>query len=232
MFIEKYPKFERDTILKAEMLENLKDFPRDIVDLLYHSYSDGIIVGGEIEIKEGRTIMVQPGILKFRKHIYYQKNTAEIICEPNGMEQILVVCFNNREEHISDVVYATEYVLKQDGEVAENEMELCRFILKAGAVLRKNYQNLQDMATVHNTINIVNVQFAARKEASLSPEITTRFAEEMLKCRLTDAMDLSFVMQCAQGNVMPKMLIEQYVKYRMPNAERGNLSHKQLTYLH
>ncbi len=35
MFKNVYPLFERKRLLKKEMLENIRDFPRDIVDIFF-----------------------------------------------------------------------------------------------------------------------------------------------------------------------------------------------------
>ncbi|WP_310602172.1 hypothetical protein [Anaerosporobacter sp.] len=43
MFQNQYPHFEKDSILKAGMLVNLREYPRDMFALMYQDYSDGII---------------------------------------------------------------------------------------------------------------------------------------------------------------------------------------------
>ena len=48
MFKNIYPLFERKRLLKKEMLENLRDYPRNIFQILYQSYSDGILSGCNI----------------------------------------------------------------------------------------------------------------------------------------------------------------------------------------
>lgn len=228
MFIESYPKFERDMILKAEMLENIKNYPRNLVHLLYQKYSDGILCGTGIQVVEDKNIVVEPGLVKYKGIIYYHTTKEIILCEPLGIEQILVVHFEEQADNINDITYTTQFLLKKDGKVEENEMELCRFILKEGAVLRKDYQDLRDMATLHNTVNIILTPFAGIGSATLSPEITYRFGQEMMKFKLTDAFDVSFVMHCMQQETIQKEVIEQYVRCHVPNAERGSLSQKQL----
>lgn len=228
MFIESYPKFERDIILKAEMLENIKQYPRDMFHLIYQDYADGIICGAQILVEEGRTLVITPGIIKYQGVLYHLPKQEKVVSEPLGVEQILVVRFLDKEEHVNDILYPTETILKQDNKPEEKELELCRFILKEGAVLRKDYQDLRDMATLHNTVNIIEVPYAGKDTPTLSPEITYRFGREMLKYRLSDPYDVAFVMECMQKNVMQRELIEQYVRYRVPNAERGQLTQKQL----
>lgn len=228
MFIEQYPKFERDMILKAEMLEKIKRYPRDLLHLLYDKYSNGILCGGAIRVEQDSIMIVEPGLLKWQGVIYYHTEEERIPCEATGEPQILVVKFQEPKEETSGVTYGTEFVLKQDEIIGENEMELCRFILKKGAVLRKDYQDLRDMATLHNTVNIITVPHAGIGESTLSPEITYRFGCEMIKCKLTDPWDVSFVMQCLQQETIQRQILEHYIRYRIPNAERGTMTPKQL----
>ena len=48
MFQNIYPVFEPKRLLKKEMLENLRDFPRSLFGLQYQNYSDGILYGCDI----------------------------------------------------------------------------------------------------------------------------------------------------------------------------------------
>ena len=72
MFKNIYPLFERKRLLKKEMLENIRDFPRDIFDIFFRNYSDGILTGCDIEVKESYLI-VDAGIL-YRKGVPYIMN--------------------------------------------------------------------------------------------------------------------------------------------------------------
>ena len=117
MFIESYPKFERDMILKAEMLENIKNYPRNLVHLLYQKYSDGILCGTGIQVVEDKNIVVEPGLVKYKGIIYYHTTKEIIPCEPLGIEQILVVHFEEQADNVNDITYTTQFLLKKDGKV-------------------------------------------------------------------------------------------------------------------
>ena len=62
MFQNIYPVFEPKRLLKKEMLENLRDFPRSLFGLQYQNYSDGILYGCDITGTETGMILL-PGIL-------------------------------------------------------------------------------------------------------------------------------------------------------------------------
>lgn len=48
------PKFEKGRILKTEMLENLRDYPRSFLDIRYQDFSDGIITGMNVTVGSTR----------------------------------------------------------------------------------------------------------------------------------------------------------------------------------
>lgn len=228
MFIEKYPKFQRNTILKAEMLESLKEYPRDMLRLMYQLHADGIISGCYVTVEGKRNLVIAPGIIKHNGILYYLKEKKVLANEPLGIEQILVVRFLEKKDGLDDILYPTEIKLKTEKEIQEDEIELCRFILKEGAELRKVYQDFRDMATVHNTINIIEVPYAGIGETTLSPEITYRFAMEMFQYHLSNPYDTAFVMQCMQQNVIQRELIEAYIQNRIDNVAKGRLEQRQL----
>lgn len=72
MFKNIYPLFERKRLLKKEMLEILRDFPRDIFQILYQDYADGILAGCELETIDG-SLVIHPGIICYNKIPYILK---------------------------------------------------------------------------------------------------------------------------------------------------------------
>ncbi|OOM73567.1 hypothetical protein CLPUN_44630 [Clostridium puniceum] len=48
MFENRYPLFNSGRLLKIEMLEELRNFPREFLDVQLKGYSDGIIYGCDI----------------------------------------------------------------------------------------------------------------------------------------------------------------------------------------
>ena len=69
MFKNIYPLFESKCLLKKEMLENLRDYPRSIIQILCQDYSDGIITGCELSVVN-HEIIISPGILCFKGVLY------------------------------------------------------------------------------------------------------------------------------------------------------------------
>lgn len=228
MFDIKYPRFEKDMILKAEMLESIRDYPIDLFDAQYQRHSDGILSGVLLTVEDGTTIVVSKGVIKYKERIYCLPQEERFCGKPLGTEQMIIVQFQEIKKDTTYTIYPAQIKIKEGITLEENEMELGRFILKEGAVLRTDYTDLTDMATLHNTINIINVKYSGICEATLSVEITHRFGVEMSKISLVDPVDICFTMQCMQYQVMQKVVIEQYVRYRLPTAAKGELNQRQL----
>jgi len=62
MFQYKYPVFEKKTLLRVEMLEQLRDYPKGYLRLVYQNFSNGIVNGCNITWKD-RKLMISPGII-------------------------------------------------------------------------------------------------------------------------------------------------------------------------
>ena len=106
----------------------------------------------------------------------------------------------------------TEIYLDENIETEEYEMELCRFKLRIGANLRRNYVSFIDFSTEFDTVNIINTPFSAYGESSLSPYILRSFGLEMLKCNLNDNFDITFSCLCVQcKETIEKDIIVSYI---------------------
>lgn len=66
--------FEKGSVLTREMLEELKAFPKDILDIWYNQYPDGILAGTELAQEEdesgNKEIYIRKGLLKYKGCIY------------------------------------------------------------------------------------------------------------------------------------------------------------------
>ena len=69
MYKIELPLFKKGSILKKEMLENLKNFPRDFSEIYYKDYGNGIIPGCDISI-DSFDIIISRGIIKQNNKLY------------------------------------------------------------------------------------------------------------------------------------------------------------------
>ena len=75
MFYYEVPQFEKKRLLRTEMLEQIRDFPRDYLEILYAGYSDGILHGCTPRWNEHK-LVIEPGILRYLSliHIYSDRS--------------------------------------------------------------------------------------------------------------------------------------------------------------
>lgn len=92
MFQNIYPVFEPKRLLKKEMLENLRDFPRSLFGLQYQNYSDGILYGCDITGTETGMILL-PGILCYKGVPYFLERPYPVTCKAEGKMAYVKVHF-------------------------------------------------------------------------------------------------------------------------------------------
>lgn len=210
----KYPYFKKDRILKIEMLENMRDFPRDVLDVYTENLSDGIVCGFT-PIVDKNMITFSKGITKYNGNCYMLSTPTSI----NYKETDTYVAVKlNFFDEIQDNDYKTQYVdieIDSEMKIHDNQQELGRFKLKKGAYLRSNYKDLYDFTTEYNTINIVNVGYAGYGEKTISTLITRYFAKEILASRTQNALDFTFCMLCMNSQRMERQTICNYISYRL-----------------
>lgn len=219
MFQNICPLFEEKRVLKKEMLENLRDYPRDLFDIQHLEYSDGILVGCRLEA-DGAGIVVQPGILRHKGVPYVLRAACRISCRADGRLVYLKVRFmdkaigSGQEEYLSQV-YA-------DGEApdSDNEMELGRFKLQPGARLRTEYTDFYDFATEYDTVGRIHVPYAAPGGISIWPSILQRYAAALAETGTQNPWDCAFCLNGLQAKeAMPYGEIRAYLNARLGQSE-------------
>lgn len=210
----KYPYFNKDRILKIEMLENLRDFPRDVLEIQTEDLSDGIICG-LTPIVDQEIITFSKGIVKYKKELYVISDPVAISYSETGTDVIIKLDFNDETSDKDYRIRNIEITLDRDLDILDNQIEIGRFKLKSGAYLRSGYQDLYDFTTEYNTINIVNVLYCGYKQPTLSNLILKFFAKEALATRTQDLMDITFSMMCLNSSRVERDVIQNYIAYKL-----------------
>ncbi|MGG3864529.1 DNA and RNA helicase [Aneurinibacillus aneurinilyticus] len=214
LFANLYPNFNKGRILKKEMLENLRDYPRSFIDICFKKYSDGIIAGADIAVGEDE-LTIGTGMIKHNGTMYMLEDEYRLPYHATGAEAIIKVRFTEKAEHSDFVSYGTEILLSQDMQVKRDECELGRFKLKEGARLRSEYQDFADLATEYNTVNIIHAQYAGVEKSTLHPYILRYFATDILKHNCSNPYDIVFAMQCMNQPAVDRELILYYIVNRL-----------------
>lgn len=226
MFVNVFPKFDKNRILKKEMLENLRDFPRDILDIYYKDYSDGIISGGEICVGSS-SITVKRGIIKHNGKIYMLDTEFDIPYYPTNKEAVIKIKFLDESVEGDFNIYKSKAFIDENTEVMEDELEMGRFKLREGAHLRSEYVDFYDFSTEFNTINIINVRYSGYKKSTINPVILRYFSNIVMRSGSDNIYDICFTMQCMNENPVERDLILYYISKRL-NLEYSDYSNMQI----
>ncbi|MGC5327310.1 DNA and RNA helicase [Brevibacillus sp. SYSU BS000544] len=214
MFSNHFPHFLKGRILKKEMLENLRDYPRDFTEILFQDFSDGIITGADVLVGDD-SLTITKGIVKHQGRIYILANECQLCYTNSGKETLLKIRFKEEQSTSDYTYYETEIALDERVQIHTNEMELARFKLKEGAQLRSQYQSFGDLATEFNTLQLIHVEYAGYERSTLHPAILRYFATEALQAGASHPYDISFAMQCMQQGTVDRQLILYYVSNRL-----------------
>jgi hypothetical protein len=214
MFEAFYPRFERGRVLKIEMLESLRDFPRDILTLTYQKNAKGILTGCELSVEEAQLI-IHPGVLYKTGVFYILKNPYRVDYHNNGrLTALKVKCITNQQEK-DFIRHHSEIYLDDQMECSEDEIELCRFKLKEGSRLRNEYVDFRDLNTEYDTINRIYAPYVAGEETTLWPQIVKTFAKEALKARPQDPIDVQFALMSLQASQpIKKEVLLHYLEWK------------------
>lgn len=222
MFHYEEPVFQKKRVLRMEMLEQLRDYPRNYLKLMYQGYSDGIVCGCRITWDSGQ-LEISPGILCHAGNLYFMEEPYRMECLAEDRMRYLKVQFMTPVREEGRIGGSTRIVLNDQKPDAACEMELCRFRLQEGARLRDTYENFEDYATGYDTVNRIHVPYASYGRATLWPEILRQYAQEIFEAGGQDAYDISFAMNIlANGGGIPADCVDSYLGKRLGRRETGN----------
>ncbi len=215
MFQNIFPVFEAKRLLKKEMLENLRDFPREWFDLQYQGYSDGILFGCGLKGFEGG-LKIMPGIIYRQGVPYFLKKTFEVSCQAEGRQVYLKVRFLGKSFGTEQEEYLTQIYLDERMPDSGCELELGRFKLQEGARLRTEYVDFYDYATEYDTMDRIHVPYASPGRHGIWPQMLKCFAGELLRLPGQEACDSAFCLNCLQlEKAMPYEAVKAYLDLKL-----------------
>lgn len=197
MFQNTYPVFEAKRLLKKEMLENLRDFPRNLFGLQYQAYSDGILIGCDIKGSEtGLTIL--PGVVLYKGVPYFLDKPYPVSYRAEGKLVYVKVHFWDKAIGAGGEEFFSQVIVDEQEPDTKQELELARFKLQSGARLRSEYVDFYDYETEFDTVNRIHAPYAAPGHPGIWPQICQCFAKELVKYPVTDIWDSAFCLSCLQ----------------------------------
>ncbi len=221
-----YPNFAKGRILKLEMLENMRDYSRDMLEVLTDNLSDGVVNGLEANVSKD-IITFTKGIVKYQGNVYLINENMSIDYKATDVDVLIKLVFL---EQSLEVDYKIQYVsinLDTDTKIKDNEIELGRFKLKQGAYLRTAYKDLDDYTTEYNTINLINVPYSNVEEHTLTPKFINSYGLEILKTHTTDVWDITFATSCINIKNISRSLIVSYINSKL-NEDNEKLTNNEI----
>ena len=226
MFRYVHPSFQIKHLLQVEMLEQLRDYPKNYLKLIFSGYGNGIVRGCGISWNNNK-LTIEPGIIYYNHNLYMMNERYLLECWPENEKRYLKIEFMEEIQEPNQTVGMGRIKLSRDKADPSCELELCRFILQEGARLRNRYENFEDYSTEYDTINLIHVPYAAKGESSLQPGILKQFAKEALQKERNNPYDISFSMNIlALDGSISRSCIKEYLHARglqLKNTENQTL---------
>lgn len=191
MMKNRFPLFAGRRILKKESLWDIRDYAYTGWQLYYDGYTDGLLNGCAIRAEDG-LLSIGRGMIKFHDFVYFMQEEERVPYQPKNRWQVLKAEFTEDKKNPDYWEYQIRFFLDEDTETKENQMELCRFYLREGSVLRDTYKNFSDMSTEYDTLNLIHAAVAGAGEQTLHPKILMQFADELSKADGKENADFAF----------------------------------------
>ena len=222
MFQYVYPQFEKKRLLRVEMLDQLRDYPKNLFDLSLHGFGNGIVNGCGFTWDNG-VLTISPGIIYHNEKLYMLTEPFVMDCKAEDRMRYLKVQFLTEAREMGRIVGNTRIVLEDKKADGTTELELCRFRLQNGARLRSSYESFSDYSTEYDTINLIYQPYAAAGGCTLNPKLVRQFARELIKCGVSDPLDAGFSMAALSNNgVVSVSCMEEYLSARHGEDFNGN----------
>lgn len=214
MFVNIFPNFDKGRILKKEMLDNLRDYPRNFFDIYFKDFSKGIISGADLVVGE-KDITIKKGIIKFDSKLYMLEKEVSIPYYATNRESIIKVRFLDSAINSDFTVNTAEIFIDDNTNIERDELELGRFKLKERAQLRQDYTDFHDFSTEYNTLNIINVEYSGVGKSTMNPIILRYFSKIILKNKADNPYDITFAMQCMNQKYTDREVVLYYISNRL-----------------
>lgn len=213
----RYPLFAGGRILKKEALWDLRDYSYGGIQLYYMDYTDGIVRGCNVRV-EDNCLVVGKGILKYGDFLYLLQEEARVPFAAENRTVALKAVFNVNEGNPDYLSYQVDFLLDQDVEREENQIEICRFHLRQGSVLRDTYKDFADMGTEYDTVNLLYANMAGKGESRVHPQVLMKFAKEMQRHDKKSIEDVAFCYHILQqGGEVERTVVEAYLRDKWKN---------------
>ena len=120
MFEFRYPQFQSKRLLRAEMLEELRDYPLHFAKIMWEDYAQGVVSGCKISWSDG-ALTVGRGMI-YKKQFYFMEEPFSMECRPLDCIRYLKVRILPEKHMPGETLGVGEIVLEE--RAADDAFEL------------------------------------------------------------------------------------------------------------
>ena len=226
----RYPLFETGRILKKEALEVIRDYPKDLLSILYEGYTNGVIRGLRLSSDhENRSLIIGKGLVKLKGEVYQISKEIKVSYTHTEQREYLKLKCSSESVDKDWKVTKINAFLSTEEESADGEILLCDFLLKSGFVLRDSYLDFADMRSEYDTIHLMNADYAGYEEKTFNIEVLKVYAKEYLNTKKCEDIDRTFcytVLNSVEG--ISRAVIENYIAVKEGRVQGTHLSNKDI----
>ncbi len=223
MFEYRYPQFQSKRLLRAQMLEELRDYPLRFARSLWQDCAQGVVSGCRISWNDGK-LTVGSGIIYKNKQFYFMEEPYAMECGPLDQVRYLKVRILPEQKLPGEIRGEARIVLDEKEVDEAFELELCRFRLQEGARLRDQHENFEDFSTEYDTVDFTYAPWAGKKNSTLNPLLTVQFAREIMRKENARPEDLYFAMNIlSNGGTVAAEAVREYIRRRTGERAAGGL---------
>lgn len=221
----RYPLFAGGRILKKESLWDLRDYAFAGLQLQFADYTDGVLNGCQVRV-EGQELIIGRGMLKYGDFIYVMQEEAHVVYRGANKLNVLKAVFEEEYGHLDHLTYRVSFLLDEETALNQGQIELCRFHLREGSLLRDTYKDFADMGTEYDTIHLLHSTIAGKRESRLHPQVLMQFAKEMQGHDKKSIEDVAFCYHILQqSGAVEQTVVDAYLNIEQtgnntPEAKR------------
>ncbi len=205
--------FNKGSILTGELLHKMYSVPKELTELAFVDYSDGVISGLNFSVKDNR-LWLSKGLYKHKGNLYLQEADEELEI-PGG----------EFEENIKYKV-----ILSEDNNATEGENvslnALCFKIVEASLEVSKDLticsftgvpRLLVNVKNITGDFNLLNYKHSAYgEEATFQPCIFKIISKELVKklrdgVKLNNPLDYVFLQQIYSTGIVSVGFMREYI---------------------
>lgn len=213
-------KFERGSILTKNIIQNIYDYPRDLINIMYSNYPDGIIKGLEIH-KKDNNIFLSKGILKYDNEYFFLKENLDMESLFNNLNEgtSYAIYFENKGEcKVEDNFISHKLELKiiscDDYKKLDNSKVffLGEFTYNDETKIKFPNELIDLKKKRHSCFNNINVNYSGYKENTFCPNIGQLILNHLKLKKNISPLDFTLMCELSKEQTLSYETICFYIK--------------------